>query len=156
MKSIQLNSFNEPLQNLSPQNLRTNIKLSEPEYSPFYSRNENERDYRWEKKFLKSSLKGAPKRYGEEMDDESRLYTYEQRDDDSYIDLDNKDRTLYRLDDTINCPRRSNLSVEWSQPPMEDIVDQEFEEQLMAHYGKKLIATLELLFETNIKYGQYF
>lgn len=124
--------------------------------SPFYSRNENEGNYQWENKFMKSALKENPKRYGEEFNDESRLYTYEHRDDDSYIDLDNKDRTLYRLDDTINCPRRSNLSVEWGQPPIDDMIDKQFEEQLVAHYGQKLIETLELLFETNTKFGQYF
>ena len=64
-------------------------------------------------------------------------------------------QTRYRMDDTINILRKSNLSVDYNLSPQKVDEDLEFHEELEGIYGKKLIQLFKEQFETCMEDGKY-
>ena len=125
-----------------------------------FSNNSNSKDelagQRWQEKFIESNMKGGQKRYKEDLDDESHLYEVNDRDD-SYIGFADQDETHYRMDDTINITRKSNLSVDHNTlENEEDKTEFGFEMQLRENFGEGLLNKLQIIFERNVRDGVYF
>ena len=61
----------------------------------------------------------------------------------------------YRMDDTINIQRKSNLSVDRSKSLNNIDIEFDFKEELEERYGIKLVPLLQNLFENWVQDGKY-
>jgi hypothetical protein len=63
--------------------------------------------------------------------------------------------TRYRMDDTINIGRKSNLSVDFNASIPMNTDDVDVDQELLEHYGRKLLELFECLFDFKVHQNQY-
>lgn len=65
------------------------------------------------------------------------------------------DETRYRMDDTINIIRKSNLSVDFDKSLPYNLDDADFEQEMNEQYGAKLLELLDVLFDIKVHQNHY-